>query len=227
MFCTQCGRKFGETDRFCAQCGAPKASADSGGEPSPATSPPETDPSIDWRASMNPREIMGHPEVRARIEAVTGANPKGISAEQFYKYARPVMMITGAGPAPPLQMIKDISLPISAKLGMKTSRDVTQGFRNTFGETLAAVLCSLASRSQPVEHITDAANGCIIRSKMLSSIWSWEGDLIITLEAQEAGTLLKGGITVPGQLSDMGQSKRVLNMLIEDVMKYRDTPRAG
>jgi hypothetical protein len=176
---------------------------------------------------MNPREIMGHPEVRARIEAVTGANPKGISAEQFYKYARPVMMITGAGPAPPLQMIKDISLPISAKLGMKTSRDVTQGFRNTFGETLAAVLCSLASRSQPVEHITDAANGCIIRSKMLSSIWSWEGDLIITLETQEAGTLLKGGITVPGQLSDMGQSKRVLNMLIEDVMKYRDTPRAG
>jgi hypothetical protein len=100
---------------------------------------------------MNPREIMGHPEVRARIEAVTGANPKGMSAEQFYKYARPVMMITGAGPAPPLQMIKDISLPISAKLGMKTSRDVTQGFRNTFGETLAAVLCSLASRSQPVE----------------------------------------------------------------------------
>ena len=66
-----------------------------------------------------------------------------------------------------------------------------------------------------------------IRSKMLSSIWSWEGDLIITLEAQEAGTLLTGGITVPGQLSDMGQSKRVLSMLIEDVMKYRDMTAGG
>ena len=227
MFCTQCGRKFGETDRFCAQCGAPRGDVGSDAPPQAETALPETDPSIDWRNSMTPREIMAHPEVRARIEAVTGANPKGMSAEQFYEFARPIIMITGAGPAPPLKLIKDISLPISAKLGMKTSRDVTQGFRNTFGETLAAVLCSLASRSQPVEEIADATNGCIIRSKMLSSIWSWEGDLIITLETKDAGTLLTGVITVPGQLSDMGQSRRVLNMLIEDVMKYRDRPAGG
>ena len=117
------------------------------------------------------------------------------------------MAITGAGPVPPLKLIKDISLPISAKLGMKTSRDTSQGFRNTFGETLAAVLCSLASRSQPLEDITEATNGCVIRSKMLSSIWSWEGDLIITLEAKEEGTLMSAAITVPGQLSDMVQAR--------------------
>lgn len=224
MFCTQCGREFGETDRFCAQCGAPKAGPETDAAPSP---PPPTDPAIDWRASMVPREIMGHPEVRARIEAVTGANPKGMSAEQFYEFARPVIFITGAGPAPPLKLIKDISLPISAKLGMKTSRDVSQGFRNTFGETLAAVLCSLASRSQPLEDVTDATDGCIIRSKMLSSIWSWEGDLNITLEAREEGTLMTAAITVPGQLSDMGQSRRVLKALVEDVMKYRDMADGG
>ena len=224
MFCTQCGRKFGETDRFCAQCGAPRAGSETDTAPSSLDS---VDPTLDWRASMVPREIMGHPEVRARIEAVTGENPKGMSAEQFYEFARPVMLITGAGPAPPLKLIKDISLPISAKLGMKTSRDVTQGFRNTFGETLAAVLCSLASRSQPLEDITDATNGCIIRSKMLSSIWSWEGDLNITLEVREEGTLMTAAITVPGQLSDMGQSKRVLKSLVEDVMKYRDMTAGG
>ena len=89
------------------------------------------------------------------------------------------------------------------------------------------MLCSLASRSQPLEDITEATNGCVIRSKMLSSIWSWEGDLIITLEAKEEGTLMSAAITVPGQLSDMGQSKRVLKALVEDVMKYRDTPARG
>ena len=225
MFCTQCGRKVGETDRFCAQCGAPKAGTEAASPQPPPV--PETDPSLDWRASMVPREIMGHPDVRARIEAVTGENPRGMSAEQFYEFARPVMAITGAGPVPPLKLIKDISLPISAKLGMKTSRDTSQGFRNTFGETLAGVLCSLASRSQPLEDITEATNGCVIRSKMLSSIWSWEGDLIITLEAKEEGTLMSAAITVPGQLSDMGQSKRVLKALVEDVMKYRDTPAGG
>ena len=81
MFCTQCGREFGETDRFCAQCGAPRAGVSPDTPPQAETPLPETDPSIDWRASMVPREIMAHPEVRSRIEAVTGANPKGMSGE--------------------------------------------------------------------------------------------------------------------------------------------------
>lgn len=226
MYCTQCGRKFGEEDKFCAQCGAAR-SGNEQSEASPPTPEITVDPSLDWRSSMIPREIMWHPDVRARVGKVTGANPKGMSAEQFYEFARPIMMITGAGPAPPLKLIKDISLPLSAKLGMKTSREITQGFRSTFGETLAAVLCSLASRSQPVEEILDATNGCVIRSKMLSSIWSWEGEMILTLETRDEGTLLKGVITVPGQLSDMGQSKRVLQALVDDVVKYRDTPPAA
>lgn len=218
MFCTECGRKFGETDKFCAECGTAR----------PTAAPlPDIDPALDWRNSTNPREIMGHPEVRAQVEKVTGANPKGMSGERFYEIARPIMMITGAGPAPPLKFIKDYSLPLTAKLGMKTGSEMSQGFRNTFGETFAAVLCSLASRSQPVEEITEATNGCVIRSKMLSSIWSWEGEMIITLETRDEGTLLTGVITVPGQLSDMGQSKRVLQALLDDVMKYRSTPSSG
>ena len=104
---------------------------------------------------------------------------------------------------------------------MKTNSELSQGFRNTFGETLAAVLCSLASRSQPVEELTEAKNGCVIASKMASSIWSWEGNMLVTLETRPEGTLLKGAITVPGQLSDMGKSKRVLQDLMDDVAKYR------
>ena len=217
MFCTECGRKFADTDKFCAECGTARPDAP------PA---PDIDPALDWRNSHSVRDIMHHPDVRARIEKVTGANPQGMSAERFYEIARPLMIVTGAGPAPPLKLIKDISLPLTAKLGMKTSRELSQGFRNTFGETLAAVLCSLASRSQPVEDITEATNGCVITSKMASSIWSWEGDMIVTLETHPEGTLLTGVITVPGQLSDMGKSRRVLQALVDDVAKYRDPPPA-
>jgi hypothetical protein len=220
MFCTQCGRQFGETDNFCAGCGAPRSSA---------TSPPpeETDPGIDWRASTDPRLIMNHPEVRARVEKVTGANPQGMTAERFYELARPVMMITGAGPAPPLKLLKDVALPLYAKFGVKSHTELSQGFRNSFGETLAAVFCSLASRSQPVEDIADATDGCVVTSKMASSIWSWEGKMVVTLEARPEGTLLKAAITVPGQTSDWGKAKRVLQDLIDDVGKYRDTPATG
>ncbi|MEZ5998319.1 MAG: zinc ribbon domain-containing protein [Hyphomonas sp.] len=214
MFCTQCGRKFADSDKFCAECGAPREAV--------APPPPDIDPSIDWRASMKPQEIMWHPEVRARVTKVAGANPQGMSGEKFYEIARPLMMITGTGTLPPLKFIKDYSLPITAKLGMKTGSELTQGFKNTFGETLAAVLCSLAARSQPVEELAEAENGCLIRSKMASSIWSWEGEMIVTLESRPEGTMVKGVISVPGQLSDMGKSKRVLQALMDDVFKYRD-----
>lgn len=219
LFCTQCGRKFADTDKFCAECGAPREAA--------APPPPEIDPSVDWRASMTPQEIMWHPEVRARVTKVAGADPQGMTGEKFYEIARPLMMITGTGTLPPLKFIKDYSLPLTARLGMKTGSEISQGFRNTFGETFAAVLCSLASRSQPVEELTGAENGCVIRSKMASSIWSWEGDMVITLETRPEGTMMTGAITVPGQLSDMGKSKRVLQDLVGDVMKYRDAPPAA
>ena len=208
MNCTKCGHTFADSDKFCAQCGAPRYAA--------------TDASVDWRASMRPSEIMGHPAVRARIEKVTGANPQGMTAERFYEIARPVMMVTGAGSLPPLKLMKDVALPVYAKFGVKTQSEISQGFRNSFGETLAAVLCSLASRSQPVEDLAEATNGCVITSKMASSIWSWEGRMVITLETQAEGTLMKASITVPGQTSDWGKAKRALQDLIGDVTKYRD-----
>ena len=220
MFCTQCGRKFENSDKFCGGCGAPRP----GEAQTAASGPVQADPAdsaIDWRASVDAREIMAHPEVRTRVAKATGANPQGMTAEQFYDLAKPIMAITGAGPLPPMKLLKDVALPLYAKFGVKTQSELSQGYKNTFGETLAAVLCSLASRSQPVEELTDAANGCIITSKMASSIWSWEGKMIITLESRPEGTMLKGAITVPGQVSDMGKSKRVLKDLIDDVFRYR------
>lgn len=207
MHCANCGRKFAETDKFCPECGTARYS--------------EADAAIDWRASQNAREIMAHPEVRARIEKVTGANPQGMTAEAFYEYARPVMMLTGAGSLPPMKLLRDVALPLYAKFGVKTQSEISQGFKNTFGETLAAVLCSLASRSQPVEDLADATDGCVLTSKMASSIFSWEGKMIITLESRPEGTMLKASITVPGQTSDWGKTKRALQALVDDVFKYR------
>lgn len=218
MVCTNCGKELAEGHRFCGYCGTPvETSAAS------ALSAPDavTAPDVDWRASMDPREIMAHPEVRARVEKVTGANPQGMSAEQFYAIAKPILSVSGAGPLPPMKLMKDVALPLYAKLGIKKQSEASQGFRNTFGETLAAVLCSLASRGQPVEDIAEATNGCVITSKMASSMWSWEGKMVITLETRPEGTMLNGTITVPGQTSDWGKTKRALQALIDDVRTYR------
>ena len=222
MYCTNCGQKLGDGHRFCASCGTPTNSAGAPGI-APAVDvplPPTVDASIDWRNSMNVGEIINHPDTRARIVRVTGATPQGMTADQFFEIAKPIMAAAGA-PGVPLKAIKDIAVPMYARMGLKTNQELTQGFRNTFGETLAATLCSLASRSQPVVDIAEAGDGCIINSKMASSMWSWEGNMIITLERQPEGTMLKGTVTVPGQAFDWGRSKRVLQDLIDDVQKYR------
>lgn len=220
MYCTNCGQKLGDGHRFCAHCGTEAAANASPATP-PSTPPQKIDPAVDWRNSMNVGEIVNHPDVRARIVRVTGATPQGMTAEQFFKYAEPVMAAAGAGGIP-LGAIKDIALPMYARMGLKMDREMSQGFRNTFGETLAAVLCSLASRSQPLVDISEAGDGCILNTKMASSILSWEGNMIVTLERQSEGTLLKATITVPGQAFDWGRSKRVLQDLIDDVKRYRD-----
>lgn len=219
MFCTNCGQDLQNGHRFCARCGTAIA-ADAISTP-PSIPPCEVDPDTDWRASMNVGEILNHPEVRARIVKVTGATPQGMTAEQFLKLAQPLMSAAGAGGVP-LTTLKDIALPIYARLGVKTDRKLSQGFRNTFGETLAAVLCSLASRSQPLVDISEAGNGCLLNSRMASSVWSWEGNMIVALESRDEGTLLTGSVTIPGQAFDWGRSKRVLQNLIDDVQRFRD-----
>ncbi|MEZ5954413.1 MAG: hypothetical protein R3C13_08940 [Hyphomonas sp.] len=196
----------------------------------PAPPPPapdiDIDPSIDWRASMRVREISNHPDVRARIVRVTGAVPSGMTADQFLDAAKPLLAAAGAGNIP-LKALKDVAVPFYAKMGLKTNTELSQGFKNTFGETLAAVLCSFASRGQPLVDMAEATNGCVVNAKMPSSMWSWEGNMIVTLEQRDEGTMLRANLTVPGQAFDWGKSKRVLQDLIDDVMKYRDMPPAA
>jgi len=223
MFCTQCGQKFDDSDRFCGGCGSPRTGANTAPDSAPAPSPvphEDIDPTLDWRNSMRIREIANHPDVRARIVRVSGAVPTGMTADQFFAAAKPLMAAAGAGGVP-LKALADVTVPLYARMGLKSSQELTQGFRNTFGETLAAALCSFASRSQKLVDMSEATNGCVINVKMPSSILSWEGNMIVSLERHPDGTMVRATLTIPGQAFDWGRSKRVLQDLMDDVAKYR------
>lgn len=221
MFCTQCGQKTGETDRFCSACGHALNSASQISNPIQQPETPLVSPDIDWRNSSDFREIFNHPEVRGRIQRVTGATPGGMSADEFLKVAQPLMALAGAGTVK-LSVIKDIALPIYTKLGIKTENQQQKGFKSTFGETLAAALCSLAARGQSMLDIKQAENGCLIEAKLPSSLWNWEGSILLTLETHPEGILVKGNVSVPGQAFDWGRGKTTLTALFEDMMRYRD-----
>ena len=218
MFCTQCGHKTSEGDRFCAACGHQLSNATA---PLPGADIPEIAPEVDWRASTDFKVVFNHPEVKVRIHRVTGATPGGMTADEFLKAAQPIMSLAGAGTVK-LTVLKDISLPIYHKLGIKAENQQQKGFRSSFGETLAAALCSLAARGQTLLDIKEAENGCLIEAKLPSTMWNWEGSILLGLEQHPEGIMARGNVSVPGQAFDWGRGKKILTSLFEDMLKYRD-----
>jgi hypothetical protein len=48
-------------------------------------------------------------------------------------------------------------------------------------------------------------------------MWSFAGDIVITVERQKEGTSVEAATVIKGQVFDWGKSKRLLNSLFEDI----------
>lgn len=215
MFCTHCGRQLEDRDRFCAACGAP-LSADA----VPQSQSVSRD--LDWRSSRDFREILAHPEVQARIRRVAGSTPGGMSADDWLKMAQPLMSLAGAKSLK-LTTLKDSAVSFYEKLGVTTERNLQRSFEASFGEILAAALCSLAARNQPITDIESAEDGCVLAARAPSSLWSWEGTLALVFEIRSDGTQLTATSIVPGRAFDWGGKNKRLETLFDDISKYLDT----
>lgn len=243
MFCTQCGRPFQATDRFCGQCG--QARAQTGGQsdagpgagyvpnagklsmfsapdapPAPPAAPIDMSSLPDWRTAINYAAVIGHPEVQNLVRDAKGANPGGMTAEEFIDVAKPLLKAAGAD-AVPLKLVMDIAQPMYAKMGIKTGSETRQGYKSSFGRTLAAVLCSLASRNQRLTGIDEGTDGCVLHVELPTSLFTYKSSMTLTLSSVPEGTMMTGAVLVPGQMSDFGHSKKVLAALHEDVLGYR------
>lgn len=230
MYCTQCGKAAQPEHVFCAGCGtrlvreeAPLAAGTVGAaaqpEPAPAL-PVEPWTGEDWRDTVNYRTVLGHPEVKALIADAAKANKAGMSADEFMKLAQPVLDASGSGGVP-MKLIAEIASPIYAKMGIKTGKDTKIGYATSFGRTLAAILCSLASRNQTLVAIHEGTDGCVVQAEVPSSLSTGKGKLSLTLERKAEGTLATSAVVFEGQASDWGRAQRVLDELHQDILNYR------
>jgi hypothetical protein len=185
-----------------------------------ADRPQALGPLPDWRTSNDYVDIIGHPEVQNLVRDAKGANPGGITAEEFIDAAKPFMKAAGAE-AVPLKLVMDIAQPMYAKMGVKTGSETKQGYKSSFGRTLAAVLCSLASRNQRLVGIDQGTDGCVLRAELPSTLTVYKSNMTLTLTRVPEGTLISGAVAVPGQMSDWGHSKRVLADLHQDILNFR------
>lgn len=227
MYCTQCGAKAAPEHRFCAGCGARLATAAGGAAPLALSSPndpvPAPAPSVpleDWRETTNYRVVLGHPQVKELIASASKASKAGMTADEFLKLASPLLSAAGASPEA-TKLIAELAPGFYAKMGVKTGKETRNGYATSFGRTLAAILCSLASRNQTLVAVQEGADGCVVQAEIPSSLTTWKGNLTLTLERRPEGTLVSSAVVFPGQTSDWGRAKRVLEELHQDILNYR------
>ena len=82
---------------------------------------------------------------------------------------------------------------------------------------LVGVLCSLASAGHELRKATHAQDGCILEATIPSDIWSFAGDLFVTIKPQGQATLVEAAAIVKGQKFDWGKSRRCLDRLFGDL----------
>jgi len=106
-------------------------------------------------------------------------------------------------------------------MGVKTGKDAKNGYATSYERVLAAILCSLSSRNQTLVAVHEGTDGCVVQAEIPSSMTTWKGKLLMTLERKAEGTLVSSSVVFEGQSSDWGLSKRALDDLHQDILNYR------
>lgn len=202
MFCHQCGAKA--HGNFCTACGTRLGAPER--EPEPLLQ--------DWSDEIRYEVLLRQPEVRDLIARHAAQSKKRVSGEEFLELCdKAFIPIIGVSVA----KIGAIALPLYARLGIKTGKTLQDRFEAPAGKLLVAALCSMARNGQTLQKVEQGEDGCLLNAKLPSDIWSFAGDILLTVERKENGTRVEAATVIKGQLYDWGKSKRILAALFEDL----------
>lgn len=201
MYCANCGAK--SSGNFCSACGA-------------RLSPVEKDP-IDpkgWNNESRYKILLQYVEVRDLIERHTAQCRTAMSGEDFLDLCdKAFAPLVGV----PLVTVANIAVPIHSRLGIQTGKNQSKILSAPIGKVIVAILCSLAKRGRSLKHVHQGEDGCVIEEELPSDMWSWKGELVITVRRASAGVEVEAATMIPGQIYDWGKSKKCLSQLFEDL----------
>lgn len=202
MYCHQCGAKAYGT--YCSRCGAKLITDDKNHEILLQ----------DWTDEIRYDVLLHQTEIRNLILRHSSQSQKRMSADDFLELCdKAIVPLTGIS----LAKIGMIVQPIYATLGIKTGKLRKEFYTAPAGKVIVAVICSLARHGQAINQIEQGQDGCLLRADLPSDIWSFAGDLLITIERQEQRISVEAITVIKGQLFDWGKSKRVLRELFDDI----------
>jgi len=203
-YCSNCGAKV--SGNFCSECGASLKSSDNSGITSKQYS--------NWDKTTSYEELLSIQSVRDLIAHHATLSKRSMSGEEFLKSCDIAFVpLTGVS----LSMIGSIVQPIYAKLGMKTGKTRSASFNKPPGKILVALLYSLARNGRKVCRVQQGQDGCVIEAIIPSDLWSWEGNLVVSVQSKGDDTYVEAATVIKGQLYDWGKSNRCLEELFSDL----------
>ncbi len=204
MYCSRCGTSA--QGSFCSNCGA----ATQGNHGSVQNAPQFSVDEVRYDL------LLQSPDVRQTIADCAEQAKRPMSGEQFLELCDIAFSpVTGVS----LSKIASVVQPLYAKLGIGTGKTRAVLVSAPAGPVLVGVLCSLALHGHIVRQSQQAADGCLLKAVIPSDVWSFAGDLFVTVQRHQEGTLVEAATNIKGQLFDWGKSKRCLDSLFADLVE--------
>lgn len=208
MFCSNCGTEA--KGKFCWSCGAPLLAV------AHEEQAEVVDANVDWMVILDYETLLKVPAVRERIARHAAQAKKRMSAEDFMDNCEKVLAPLTCG-LPVASLTAKFVHPLYVKWGIQMRKVRSETLFKRPGEVMVGVLCSLAAAGHELRNATQAEDGCILEATIPSDMWSFAGELYVTIKPQGQAMLVEAAAIVKGQKFDWGKSRRCLDRLFGDL----------
>lgn len=175
---------------------------------------PATVPFGDWQNECRYEALMQYPQVRDLIARNAARAPSGLTGEKFLDLCDEAFSPI---PGVSLKSVAGMAAGLYAQWGIETCKSRRDVLPTPIGRTIVSTLCSLARHGRSVKEVQQANDGCIVTAILPSDIWSFEGQVAITLTRVPHGTRAEAATKIPGQLYDWGKSNKCLTQLFDEI----------
>lgn len=228
MFCTSCGQKFAEPDRFCGGCGRPRPDEQAGtrGLPISELTSTEnrslpTEPDWSWENSFNYKRIIEVELVQDIFDSAQRRGKQGLELNDYLDLLTPVL------PAPGKALFgftSKLGVSIVENTNLAHHHEISRSFSEPPGWVIASLACALAGRKCDVLDIRQTARGLTILALIPMTLF--RGEFVLESKVSSEGNqtvttfILKAlAWALPGGLVKR-RSRNVAEEIFGDVVQY-------
>lgn len=224
MFCTSCGRRFAEADRFCGGCGRPRPEASASDQDLPiseqnregmSSSPTELDWS--WEKSFNYKRIIQARVVQDIFDSAQRRGKQGIGLNDYLDLLTPVLPSPGKAI---FSVSSKLGVNIVENTNLAHHHEICRRFEQLPGHVIASLACALAGRKCDVFDIRQGSDRLTIHSLIPATLFRGQFVLEARVSAEGNQTIvililkaLLGGLV-------KNKSQRIADEIFGDVILY-------